>query len=270
LSLASSKTPPSAEPEPSFDLDYSIHDFEAGEPHRDSEFLFRRIEEAMVDEGAVPGGRALDVASGTANLVARLFDRGTQAWGIEPSVEMNGIARYLHPNDHLILVRGIAEQLPFRDGVFDCVTCQGSLDHFVHPENFMQEAARILKPDGRLVLALANYESLSCKLGRLRMWVRTTVLRRPPLSGRPYYEIPLDHYHKGDLPFVRRLGGQWMRGDRLYGISMLWLLPRWGVLLDRLPGALTRPLLVALDRVAHRLPALSDMIISVWRPLRPR
>ena len=261
---ATPATPPPAEP--AFDLDYSIHDFEV-KTHRDSQFYIRRVEEVMVEEGGCPGGRTLDVACGVGQLAARLHERGVEGWGLEPSREMLGLSRWLYQPDQVILVRGIAEALPFRDGSFDRVLCQGSLDHFVHPGAFMREAARVVKPDGRVIIALANYGSLSCRLGRARYRLTRALLRRPPSAARPYWQPPPDHYHWGDLPFVRSLGEGCLRLERCSGVSLLWPMYGWGAWLDRLPRAFAEGLLTVLDRIACRVPALADMIVSVWRPL---
>lgn len=263
MSLAPSKPPTSAKP--AFDLDYSIHDFEVS-PHRDNQFLTRRAEEALVEEGLIRGGRTLDVACGVGHLAARIQERGGGGWGLEPSPEMLGVGRWLYSPAQTILARGIAESLPFRDASFDRVICQGSLDHFVDPHVFMGEAARILRPDGRVIVALANYGSLSCRLGRGLRPVARTLLRGAAPPHRPYFEPPPDHYHRGDLTFIRALGGRDLRLERCYGISLLWLLDGWGKALDRLPASLANGLLTGLDRIARRTPALADMIISVWRP----
>ena len=263
MSLAPSKRPPSTEP--SFDLDYSVHDFEVS-PFRDSRFLFGRTEELMLREAGVKEGRTLDVACGVGRLVAELRERGSESWGLEPSREMSGVSRWLFPAERVVLVRGIAEALPFRDGSFDRVICQGSLDHFVDPHVFMREAGRILRPDGRAIIALANYESLSCRLGRLHQRLAQALLRRPRPAHRLYWQPPPDHHHKGELSFVRRLGGRELWLERCYGISLLWLLPGWGRWLELLPDFLADALLAALDRVAYRTPPLADMIVSVWRP----
>jgi SAM-dependent methyltransferase len=162
------------------------------------------------------------------------------------------------------MLRGIAEDLPFRGGAFDRVLCQGSLDHFADARAFMREAARITAPDGRVVIALANFESLSCRAGRAVDRAKRRLGRaRPP--WRMYFEIPEDHNVKGDAPFVRALGGDALVLDRIFGISMLWLAPRWGSLLDRLPEGAARRVWRALDRIAHRRPQHADMIISIWR-----
>lgn len=236
------------------------------DPRPDTQFLSRRTEEAMLQEGWVDGGRTLDVACGAGWLAAKVRGRGGEGWGIDASQEMLGLAPFLFPRDQAVLVRGIAEVLPFRDGSFDRVICQGSLDHFVDPNAFMREAARVLRPDGRLAIALANYESLSCRLGRLRQRWERDVLHQPQPAHRFYWQPPPDHYHKGELPFVRRLGGRWLQLERCYGVSLLWLLKDWDKWLEQMPRFLADPLLGALDRTAYWTPALADVIVSVWRP----
>ena len=43
---------------------------------------------------------------------------------------------------------GNAEQLSFARGSFDCVTCLGSLENFIDPEQALQEIHRVLKDGG--------------------------------------------------------------------------------------------------------------------------
>jgi len=270
LSSALSSSPPSAKPE--FDLDYSIHDFEV-DPYPDSQFLYRRIEEAMINEGTLAGARTLDVACGVGKIAVEVGKRGGHGFGIEPSNEMLGLSRYLFPNDSVVLVRGVAESLPFANRSFDRLLCQGALDHFVAPRDFMREAARVLRPDGRAIIALANYESLSCKLGRALQAYARLALKKPAPKHRGYYEIPQDHFHKGDYAFVRKLGAPWLQLERCYGISLLWLLRNWnewtwGKTLDGWPAPFANRVLTTLDRLAYRTPVLADMIISVWIPNR--
>ena len=172
--------------------------------------------------------------------------------------------------EEAVLVRGVAEELPFHDETFDRVICQGALDHFVAPETFMAEAARIIRPDGRVIIALTNYESLSCRAGRPLDRFAIDILRRPRPPDRPYYQPPPDHHHKGDLPFVRSLGGASLSLVRCYGLSLLWLLRgrgqlSWGRLLDSAPEPAARLLLRSLDTCAYPLPSQADMIVSVWQ-----
>ena len=267
MSSAPLKKPPSADP--AVDLDYSVDDFDFEIEHLpDSTFLFQRMEDALVLEGTVTGGRTLDVACGVGKLAARFQQAGGEAWGIEPSADMLALSRFVIDRDAVALTRGVAETLPFQDATFDRIVCMGALDHFVEPRSFMQEAARLLKPDGRVVIALANYDSLSCRIGRgigrpLQRVASRLLLR--PSEQRPYWQPPDDHIHKGNLAFVRSLGGSDLTLERCYGISLLWLFPGWGWLLAVMPAKLRHAAAGALDRRAHGNVGLADTIISVWR-----
>jgi SAM-dependent methyltransferase len=249
--------------QPNLDLTYSIEDFEAG-THRDSQYLYRAIEDTVVDLATeVRGGRVLDVACGTGKQAMRIAQRGCVAIGAEASLEMIGVGRWVHPESQAGMLRSIAESLPFLDDAFDRVICQGSLDHFADPHAFMREAARVTKPDGRVVIALANFESVSCRFGRSIDALKRR-LGRPRPPWRRYWEIPEDHNFKGDLPYVRALGGDALQIDRCFGISMLWNFSN-GWLLDKLPERVGRGIWVGLDGLARKRPQHSDIIISVWR-----
>jgi SAM-dependent methyltransferase len=253
----------------SIDLDYDLtEDLVPGPWRRDSVFLFWRSEKAV--QQAVDGvrrGRLLDVACGTADQAGRFQERGWQSWGLEPSPGMLRLAqlRRKQREQSVVLVRGIAEQLPFCDDSFDCVVCQGSLDHFARPRAFMGEVARILKPDGQAIIAIANFESLSCRLGR-SLYRAKKLLGIPVMGGRAYWQIPPNHTFKGDLAILRGMARPWLRMERCHGVSVLWLFRRWSLFVESLPEDVAWALLRTLDRVAYRVPGLSDMIISVWRP----
>jgi len=259
--------PPTPATAPEFDLSYSIEDFIASDG-RDSQYIYRAIEDTMVELAtAVPGGRVLDVACGTGKVSMRIAERGCLSVGAEASMEMIGLGRWVQPESTAMMVRSIAEDLPFASDSFDRVICQGSLDHFVDGHAFMREAARVIKPGGRVVIALANFESVSCKLGRTIDRAKWK-LGRPRPPWRRYWETPEDHNVKGDLPYVKSLGGDWLDLERCTGISLLWLLFGWKSVLGRVPAGAADRVLRALDRYARKRPGQADMIISVWR--RPR
>ena len=49
--------------------------------------------------------------------------------------------------------------MPFASGSFDAVICKGAIDHFDRPGVALAEMARVTRRDGRVVLAIANFES---------------------------------------------------------------------------------------------------------------
>ena len=249
---------------PAVDLDYSIDDFIAGE-RRDSLYLYAALEATVLRHATeVPAGRVLDVACGTGKQAMRIAQHGCYAVGAEASMDMIGVGRWVQPESTARMVRSIAESLPFADSSFDRVICQGSLDHFADARAFMREAARVVKPEGRVVIALANFEGLSCRLGRQVDRLKRA-LHRPRPSYRLYWQTPEDHNVRGDLPFVRSLGGDVLRLDQCYGLSLLWLFEPYGRLLDVLPERAASAIWRGLDRIARTRPRHADMIISTWQ-----
>ncbi len=263
MSKLTTKTRPFSEP--AVDLEYSIRDLHFGEG-RDHRFLAERTEEVLVEEMARPGTRALDVGCGTGQQAARLGRRGVAAWGVEPSLEMLDLSRMLYPPGRVVLVRGIAEALPLRDGSFDQVVCRCALDHFVNPRAFIREAERVLRPDGRLIIALNNYGSLTSRFVWLLHHIGRMLYGRSPVGRRRLWEPPSDHNYRSDISFARGLGGSRLRLERCYGVSMLWGFPGWEPFVGALPSALARALLMTADRIARRTPAVADIIVTVWRP----
>ena len=55
-------------------------------------------------------------------------------------------------------VRGVGEQLPFRDRTFDAVLAFWSLNHVKDPERVFSEVGRVLKPEGLFVAVLEDME----------------------------------------------------------------------------------------------------------------
>ena len=250
------------------DLDYAPDDFFPGPYRPDSQFYVDRLSEATMQAARrLRRGRILDVACGTGKETVQLSQKGWEAWGLDASDEMLAIARRDAEQEgaSVTFVRGIAETLPFRDSSFDRLICKGALDHFTDPETFVQEAARVLKPQGRAIIALANYESLSCRLGR---WLYPLLLRVGYMSRgeRPYWVIPPDHTFKGHYHQIIRLGGRWLKLRKCFGVSLLWLFPGWGSLLDKLPRPLAHSILRTADSIARLTPSMSDGVVCTWSP----
>jgi len=238
---------------------------------RDSEFLFRRME-ALTLEAALPapGGRVLDSAAGLGQDSRALARRGARAVCAEPSRRMIELAKLVATKEPPLASGGVSwarawsEALPFRDGSFDAAFCKGALDHFDDPERCIAELARITRPAGRVVLAVANFESLGCRLQRL-----AERLGRGHRPGRRTYHVPSDHFTRYDAALLREQIGRHVAVDRVTGTSLFWGVRRWAQLLARLPEPAAQALLRAADRIAARFPSLADVIVLSGAP-RPR
>lgn len=114
--------------------------------------------ELMLDLLDIKAGRLLDVSCGLGYLMQMAEERSAIAYGIDLSVVALQKARAYTGSSRLVLGNG--EQLPWPDNYFDYVTCQGSLEHFIHPGRGVQEIARVLNPDGHAVILLPNSHHL--------------------------------------------------------------------------------------------------------------
>jgi SAM-dependent methyltransferase len=233
------------------------------------EFLFRQMLHLTLEEvQAKPGESILDVGCGKAVDGAQLWEKGARVIGLEPSHVMLARARqYLRENNaEVALAQGIGETLPFKAHTFDKVLCKGALDHFVSPGRTMEEIARVLKPDGEIIVSIANFDSLGFRLGKILYPI--TRFRRPSPSGeRKLWELPPDHTYKFDYPVLSGLMKQHFEIKKAKGISLLFGVPLLGSILARLPASVSYALLRALDRLARPLPALADVILMRCTPL---
>ncbi|WP_426956220.1 ArsR/SmtB family transcription factor [Muricoccus radiodurans] len=102
-------------------------------------------------------GRLLDIGAGTGQLLELVADRCDAALGVDASRDMLTLAR------GRLAERGLAPRcavrqadmyrLPFPDASFDAVTLQMVLHYAEDPAAALTEAARVLTPDGTLLVA---------------------------------------------------------------------------------------------------------------------
>ena len=106
-------------------------------------------------------GRVLDVGCATGSFLAALRDAGWQTEGVEFSAYAADYARQRHG---LEVTTGELADGRFPDGRFDLVIFWDVLEHIRQPRQTLQEAARIAKPGGALLLTLPNPDSLEARL----------------------------------------------------------------------------------------------------------
>jgi ubiquinone/menaquinone biosynthesis C-methylase UbiE len=121
-------------------------------------------------------GLTLDVGCGTGRTLPR-FGPHVRAVGLDPSAEVLRRARRRAPR--VPLVRGNAEQLPFRDGAFDTVVSGLVFCSVPEPARGLAEVRRVLRRDGELRM-LEHVRSTRAWMARLQDWIQPCWTR---LSG---------------------------------------------------------------------------------------
>ncbi len=254
------------------DLDRDMSDVIPTGMTPDSEFLFDRMTEITLERtDPQPGRKILDVASGVGQDAMALAERGVVAFGAEPSSRMTGMAKLYAANNDLEMphwVQGWSDSLPFADDTFDASFCKGALDHFDCPERAIAEMARVTRPDGRVVIAIANFDSLACRAGRAIDDFRQDVLGVGPLRDRRGYDAPSDHFTRYEVDLIREQAEAELEILSVEGLSMGWGMPGWSQLMHVLPRPVADASIQLMHRVGQTWPTLADVIVVVGRPRR--
>jgi demethylmenaquinone methyltransferase/2-methoxy-6-polyprenyl-1,4-benzoquinol methylase len=130
-----------------------------------------------------PGGRAIDIATGTGKVAVDLLraaQPGGEVLGVDISPGMIGIARARFDDTAgLTFVVGDALALPAADGRFDAATIAFGMRNLPNYVKGFAEMARVVRPGGKVVcLEIARPRSRLARV--LRWWFDRIV----PLIGR--------------------------------------------------------------------------------------
>jgi ubiquinone/menaquinone biosynthesis C-methylase UbiE len=96
--------------------------------------------------------RMLDVATGPGYLAAAAIERGATAAAVDFSASMIAHARQAYPEVEFQVAS--ADHLPFSNESFDAVGISFGMLHFPQPEQALSEAARVLRPGGRVAFTV--------------------------------------------------------------------------------------------------------------------
>jgi demethylmenaquinone methyltransferase/2-methoxy-6-polyprenyl-1,4-benzoquinol methylase len=128
-----------------------------------------------------PGQQVLDIAGGTGDL-ALAFAKKVGPTGRVVHTDINeamlrtGRDRLLDAGVVLPTLVCDAEQLPFADAQFDCVSVAFGLRNMTHKERALAEMCRVLKPRGKLLVL--EFSKVAQPLEKLYDWYSFQVLPR--------------------------------------------------------------------------------------------
>jgi len=177
-----------------------------------------------------PGERALEVGTGTGHFALDLTRRGLDVVGVDISAPMLAAAASKDIATHWL--RGDAAALPCCACSFDLVLCVTALEFVANRERAVEEMWRVVRPGGRLVIAVLN------------AWSPWAWARRRESRAQ---ETPFSHahfFHPGEfVGLLRRFGRvAWSSsvfvGPEGTGLRWAWGLERAGRIVLRPFGAL--------------------------------
>lgn len=163
-------------------------------PHRSAESA-RRVQSIL--SSLLPSSQSvahLDIGCGDGFI----FECRPSHWvshGVDATPEMLQACASNHPGVKVQL--GYAESLPFKEPLFDVVTCYSFLDHLESTERFYAEAMRVLKPGGVFYFGLSPNREFYVALMRspqfklsdtLRHQVDLTLESEKAFEDGTYYE----------------------------------------------------------------------------------
>lgn len=126
-----------------------------------------------------PKGKILDIGCAAGFFLTAAKERGWETYGVEPNTYLS---EYGKKEFELNVFNGTLKEAGFQDNFFDVVTMWDVLEHTTDPLSELQEANRILKKGGVLVVNFPDFSSIWAKIFRRKWWFL--------LSHHLYYFTP--------------------------------------------------------------------------------
>jgi SAM-dependent methyltransferase len=174
------------------------------------------------------GATLLDVSCGSGLLLKAAEARGVAAYGVDLSDAAVRLAHDVSPKAGVAV--GTGEELCFRDASFDCVTCLGSLEHFLDVGRGLREMLRVAKPDARFCIMVPNRNFAGWRLlgrqGTAQQDINERLLSlaewRQVFADEAFevLQVAPDRWHA--VKWRSRPGRGWLAAARGWLIEMAW------------------------------------------------
>jgi len=175
-------------------------------------FLFSRRKKVLKLAGNVKGKKILDVGCGSGVFIIDFVKNGANVAGVDYSQKMLGlarkeIARYRLPKSKYELIKADATKLPFLNRRFDLVLATGLTDYLTDAQNekFLEEAARVLKRNGSLIVSFPVDKSpFSFVRSGVGLKIRQKFFKLPPIQNQFSLRKIRKFFDKAGLKDVKR------------------------------------------------------------------
>jgi 2-polyprenyl-3-methyl-5-hydroxy-6-metoxy-1,4-benzoquinol methylase len=107
----------------------------------------------------IDNGRLLDIGAGTGAFVSHMQMNGWQATGLEP----DAMARSNALTANKVNLLASDALFEFAENSFDVITMWHVLEHVHDLHNYMEQLKKILKPNGKIFIAVPNYTSYDAR-----------------------------------------------------------------------------------------------------------
>jgi SAM-dependent methyltransferase len=163
--------------------------------------------------GDVAGLDIVELGCGTAYLSAWLAKRGARPVGVDPTPAQLATARRMQAETGIEfpLVEAPGEAVPLQDAAFDLALSEHGAATWADPHRWIAEAARLLRPGGRLVFMHTTPLATICFPGE------------GPISTslqRPYFGLHRLEWPDGDGVEFQLTHGDWIDELRQAGLEV--------------------------------------------------
>jgi SAM-dependent methyltransferase len=139
-------------------------------------YTLKQKSKFIAAQTGIIGGKLLDVGCGTGAFLDAMKKEGWEVLGLEPDSEARELARKLYRLT--VFESSQLDQLPASG--FDAITLWHVLEHVHDLHAYIDQLKNLLKPTGKLFIAVPNYRSLDAQVYR-RDWAA--------------YDVPRHLYH---------------------------------------------------------------------------
>ncbi len=180
--------------------DYQYRALHSGHP---MQRFWHRGKLVMIDHLIRPhlgaGSRLLEIGCGAGNLLLQATVSGSYPVALDLSMQALTFVRSRLEEAQtgpdvpagFTCTQAIGEMLPFRENLFDCVLLSEVIEHLESPQVPIREAARVLRPGGRLLITTPNYRSF----WPLMEWAVDRLNMAPKMAGEQH----ISRFHPASL-----------------------------------------------------------------------